>query len=202
MGALSSRRRLALSGFVILSCVGGLSREARAGGADGAPSSHRVAASVGFSHWFGPTFGSPDGVSTPMFSVGVRPGLSFAEIKARYTRSALSAASPGGGSGLVGFASLELLLCRELRSGRQSLTGFAGVLLLFTHAGSPSLGGGYGAVLGAEYVLRTGLARSHAAGIFVAAHEVFYTLPWDRLDFYEASRRDAQIDLGLTTTLF
>jgi hypothetical protein len=195
--------RLALSSLLVLGAAALPTRAARAEGADdAAPSRHRVAASVGFSHWFGSTFGSPDGVSTPMFAVGLRPGLSFVEIKARYTRSAAPAAVPGAARGLVGFASTELLLCRELRSGRQSLTGFAGALALFTHAGSPSIGGGYGAVLGAEYLVRTGLARSHAAGIFLAAHEVFYALPGERRDALEAPRRDAQIDLGLTTTLF
>jgi hypothetical protein len=169
-------------------------------------SRRRVAVSLGFSHWFGPTFGSPDGFTTPMVAVGVRPALSFLEIRARYTRST-SAAAPrdtAGGEpvrGLVGFASLELLVSRELRVGRHALNAFAGPAALLDHAGGSSVGYGFGVALGVEYTIRTGLAQGHAAGPFLGARQVFYVLPDDRFGLGDA-RRDAQIDLGLLTTLF
>jgi hypothetical protein len=165
------------------------------------PSDHRLVGTLGFAHWFGSTFGSPDGISTPELSLGGRPGLSWLDLRFRYSLSLKRFDLPDGRRSYVGFASLEVLVSRELRIGSQALNGFVGVEGSINHS-IGGVGNGLGVVLGAEYLLATGLGHRHAAGFFVVTHEILYTLPGDSSNLLNNPRRDAQVDLGVVTTLF
>jgi hypothetical protein len=159
-----------------------------------------VRLALGFSHWFGPTLGSPDGVTTPAVAVGVRPGLSFLEMCARYAVS-LEPIERDEVPGRVGFLSLEVVASREMRAGNQTLLASVGPFGLLDHAGG-SLAGGYGVVFDVEYLFETGLPGRIAMGIFLATRVVYYALPGEERDLLGDARRDAQIDLGLVATIF
>lgn len=164
------------------------------------PSPRRLAVAVGFSHWFGATFGSPDGYSTPTFSVGVRPGLRFLELRFRTTFSVRAFDFGTGRSGPASFTSLGVLLEHEIRLGRQSFGAFVGPEAIAVRADGTSFG--FGLALGVELLVRTGLPDHHAVGFFLAAREVFFELASDQDSLRAGSRRDGQIDLGVITTFF
>jgi hypothetical protein len=166
-----------------------------------AASKQRLSVALGFSHWFGATFGSPDGYSTPGLEVGVRPRLSWLELRLRYVLSVIPPTLPDGHRGVVGFASLGLVADKELRVGRHSLVGLAGIELALDHT-DRGAGWGLGIAVGAEYLLRTGARHDHAVGLAVTAHELFYALPGDAMNLFDHSRRDAQIDISVITTVF
>jgi hypothetical protein len=166
--------------LVAICAVGGSAR------ADELPeaSTHRLHLALGFSHWFGPTLGSPDGFTTPAVAVGVRPGVAFLELVARYTVSLESH---------IGFASLEVLATREMHLGNQALVAHVGPLGLVSHGGEPSPAAGYGVAFGLEYLFATGLGAGNALGIFLGTRVVYG---------FGDGRRDAQIDLGVIATIF
>jgi len=133
-----------------------------------------------------------------MVAVGVRPGLAFLEVRARYTVSVPRLALPSGATGRVGFVGLELVATRELHAGGQSLEAFAGPFGVLVH-GAGSVGYGFGLVLGARWLFATSLPESPSFGLFMAAREVFWRLPPEMPDLNAA---EAQIDLGLVATVF
>lgn len=163
-----------------------------------ATSPTRAQVSLGFSHWYGETFGSPDGYTTPVVAVGVRPGVRFLEVRGRYTLSVRPLDLPAGDAARVGFGSLEVVALRELRRGDETLVASAGPLALVDHAGRAPVRGGYGLALGLEYLFALG--PTSALGVFVSTRQVFYTLPGDAS--LRSPRRDAQIDLGVIGAAF
>jgi hypothetical protein len=195
--------RRCLSAFLF--CVTGISIAAGTGeaasGDDGASPS-RISLGLGFSHWFGSTFGSPDGYTTPAAYIGIRPGVPFLCVQLRYSLSLVEHSLVGDENDRVGFASLEVLANREFRADGQAVNLFAGPLALMDHAGLDGAGWGYGIALGAEYLFPSERRLGHRVGIFLGAREVFYVLPGDDARLFSDPRRDGQIDLGVVTTLF
>lgn len=190
-----------LRAVLLIASLSALARPARADAdAPLAPSKRRVALSLGFSHWFGATFGSPDGLKTPTVGIGVRPGVSYLEARLRYSVSFPELALPSGARSHVGFLSLEWLLCKELavRSTRANL--YAGPLGLVAHAGSAT--GGLGAVLGAQILLETRAPSRLGVGFFFEGREIFYRLREDTGTIFDHARRDGQMDLGLVAAVF
>lgn len=163
-----------------------------------ARSAHRLAVELGFSHWFGDTFGAPDGFRTPMLSVGVRPGLPFLEVRLRYAVALAGLALPEGGDEVVGFASLELLATHGLAAGTQKLEVLAGPVATLAHAGGAS--GGLGLTVGTQWTFA--LTGELALGVFFEGRTLFYVLPGDSRDLLDDPRHDAQLDLGIVATLF
>lgn len=157
--------------------------------------SHVLGVGLGFSHWFGPTLGSPDGFTTPVVHVSVRPGVDFLEIRARFT--------PNLGEGEVrGFGGGALLVRHSLRVGRQEVGVLAGPEVLGV-ATMEALRPGVGAVVGAELLIAAGAEGSPRFGGFFAAHEVIYTLPGDAgSSLFSGARRDVQVDLGFQVSIF
>lgn len=158
---------------------------------------HTLSAAIGFSHWFGPTLGSPDGVDTPVVEVGVEPGVDFLEVRARFTPALASA------SAVDGFGGVGLLLRHGLSSGRQEV-GVRGGPEVFGVATSEGMRPGVGAMVGAEILISVGQGASRPRiGGFFAAHELTYTLPGEvDADLLGDAHRDAQIDLGFEVVLF
>lgn len=156
------------------------------------PSRQRVWVAVGFSHDFGATYGAPDGLKTPMVGLGLRPGLSFLELRARYTYSVAPLARVDGGSERLGLASLAAVLTRELAVGGEAMDLFGGVLGLVSHGSAPGVGFGYGATLGADYLIDLGRLGLRL-GPCLAVHALFYGAPGEA----GAVRREAQVDLGI-----
>lgn len=161
------------------------------------PSPHRVRVSTGFGHWFGSTVGFPQGISTPTVGLGVRPGVSFLEVRAQYAFSTKRLQLPSGAESHVGFALLGLVANREMRLGNQRLNVYAGADGLLVHANDT--GFGFGMVIGAEYLFATKLGAENAFGVFMNAREVFYRLPGERTKLTDP---EAQFDLGVVMTLF
>lgn len=163
-------------------------------------SPRRLAIGLGFSHWFGTTFGSPDGYSTPTLWAGVRPGLRFLELRFRTSFSTSGFDYRTGRRGPASFTSLGVMVEHELHLGRQSLGIFLGPEAVAVRADGTSFG--FDLALGFEFLIHTGLAPRHTVGFFVAAREMFYRLGSDTTSLFDASLRDGQIDLGVMTTLF
>jgi len=163
-----------------------------------ARSPQQMAIWIGFSHWFGETFGSPDGVGTPTFAFGVRPGLSFLDVRLRYTVAVDALELPDGEPSNIGFLSLELALTHGLSLGSQRIDVFAGPLAGVLHADGGS--GILGAVLGSRLMIAAG--RDVAIGGFFEGRQVFYVLPDDPEGILEEPRRDGQFDLGVVATFF
>jgi hypothetical protein len=152
-------------------------------------SGHRANATIGLSHWFGPTFGNQDGLTTPTIGLGVQPGVRFLEIRVRYALALTH-------SPLVGFLTLGLVATKELQFNKQHLEVYAGPEGLMVHDGAATFG--FAGNLGARWMFDIPTRITHSAGLFFEAREVFYTLPGDPSGF----RHDAQIDLGGVVTLF
>lgn len=129
---------------------------------------------LGFSHWFGPTSGSPDGLTTPAVSLAVQPGPSWLEIAARYTLSVPAVAGARGSAVGIGFASLAPL-------GRHTVRDEHGDVVL----------------CGGPLVLHPRLAVGPALGV----QGVYYTLPGYAGSFLDDLQREAQIDLGVTVAM-
>ena len=165
------------------------------------PSKHRLAVSVGFSHWFGRTLGNPDGYTTPSICIGVRPGLGFLELRARYAITVVPLTLQSGVQTRAGFASLEVTINRELRIGGTSLAVFAGPLGVLFHSDG-GVAPGFGVVAGVEYLFITGLPHGNSVGVVLGIRGVYYHLPGEHLNLLTEARRDAQVDLGLIGTLF
>jgi hypothetical protein len=162
-------------------------------------SDRRLSLSLGFSHWFGDTFGTPLGISTPALELSARPGLSWLEIHLRYALS-IPPQPVGAGFARVGFVSLGLAVSKEARLEGQHLEVFAGLEGLLIHAGSA--GGGVGVCFGAQWLFDIPVRLPHAFGPYVETRGFFYVLPNDTRGFFSDPRRDAQIDVGVMTTLF
>jgi hypothetical protein len=153
---------------------------------------------IGFSHWFGETFASPNGIGTPTFGLGVRPGFAFLDVRLRYTVAIDALELPDGESSNVGFLSLELALAHGLSVGNNRLDVFAGPLAGIMHANGAS--SAVGVVIGSRLTIAAG--RGLAMGPFFEGRQVLYVLPSDPQGLFEQSRRDGQFDLGVVATFF
>jgi hypothetical protein len=161
------------------------------------PSGHRVVAFLGFAHWFGPTFGSPEGFTTPVAGVGVQPGLPFLEVRLRYTIAAGPVQLPSGADEHVGFLSLEVALTHIMSFGGQSIEIYAAPFGTLVHAAGAT--GGAGVAIGARWLVD--LSDSVALGPFFEGRTVLYVLPGDTGDLFDDPHNDAQLDLGIAVSI-
>jgi hypothetical protein len=163
-----------------------------------ARSDHRIAVWLGFSHWFGPTFGSPDGFTTPTIGIAVRPGLPFLEVRLRYTIAIGPVQLASGADEHVGFLSLEVALSHEISFDEQTLEIYAAPFGTFVHAAGAT--GGAGIAVGARWLID--LSDTVSLGPFFEGRTVFYVLPGDMGDLFDNPHTDAQLDLGAVLSVF
>lgn len=190
----------ALAG-ALASPVGASAREPD-GSAESGASADRgpsIRAELGFAHWFG-TFGTPEGVRTPMVAAGFRPGgaLGVLELGARYTGAVQTVALAGaadvddprfGEPQHPGFATAELGAVHGLTVGHQRIDVRAGLFGGIDH-GPGGVGPAAGAAFGARWMFRIG---GSWAGIALAARDVRFDLPDEPVAF---ARHDGQVDIG------
>ncbi len=170
------------------------------------PSDHELFFNVGFSHWYGGTFGAPAGYTTPALVVGVRPGLSLLELRAHYTVSVYDLPLPGGEEGIVGFGNLDVLFSHEIRRGEERMLMGFGPSGGFVHT-RDGFGLAFGAVLAARMMID--LSDSAALGPFFDARAQWYKLPnsdkpvYDEVDGrVQAGHSDAQLQVGVAVSFW
>ncbi len=165
-----------------------------------APIDYHAVISLGFSHWFGSTFGAPAGIYTPALTVAWVP-LPFIEFGVQYAASVIQLGVTPDVTSHIGFATFTILPRKELT--------IAGERLVF--GGGPMVGvvhdvAGAGLVLGASIVARYLVQLSGAVliGPFIDARSVLYELPGTPapiLDFTDGELRvghaDAHIQIGV-----
>ncbi len=165
-----------------------------------APIDYHAVISLGFSHWFGSTFGTPAGIYTPALTVAWVP-LPFLEFGVQYAASVIQLGVTPDVTSHIGFATFTILPRKELT--------IAGERLVF--GGGPMVGvvhdvAGAGLVLGASIVARYLVQLSGAVliGPFIDARSVLYELPGTPapiLDFTDGELRvghaDAHIQIGV-----
>jgi hypothetical protein len=170
-------------------------------------SPHQLFVNLGFSHWYGQTFGAPIGVSTPALIVGVRPGVRFLEVRLHYTLSLRRLELPTNGErSRIGFGNLDLQLSHELRLGGQRMVMGFGPSAGFVHT-SQGVGFSVGAVLSARYLID--IADVVATGPFLDVRAQLYHLPGSDVPFFEfvdgglnAGHSDLQLQLGVALSFW
>lgn len=111
---------------------------------------------------------------------------------------------PGGDKNVVGFASLEVLVGREMRIGRHHLHGFAGGFGSVVNTEAPAVGYGWGGHL------RRGLppgapgpggSTTRSGSSWPARAVFFYVLPGEPAPtgYLDGWHRDLHFDLGVVT---
>jgi hypothetical protein len=154
-------------------------------------STRQLLVNLGFSHWYGGTFGAPIGASTPALVVGVRPGVQFLELRLHYTVALREQPLPTGDMSTVGFANFDALLSHELRVGSARMVLGCGPSIGFVHT-KDGAGISVGADLSARYLLD--VTEVIALGPFFDARAQLYELPRSPLPLYEI--RDGQLEPG------
>lgn len=157
-----------------------------------APADVEAFVNLGFSHWFGETFGAPPGMTTPALVVGVRPGTSLLELRAHYTLSLTKHELPANGErSVVGFGNLDVMFNRELRVYGERMILQFGPAAGFVHT-SQGLGFAYGAVFAGRYMIDVG--KGFALGPFFDVRWQVYELAHSG----DAARRgdDEKLDAG------
>ncbi len=156
--------------------------------------------SLGFSHWYGGTFGAPVGTYTPGLIVGVIPH-EVIELQLAYTVSVVTLPLPDASESHVGFLTLALMLRSELRVAGERLVLAGGVVggMVHTHNGVRGVLGG--AVAG-RYLI--GVDDVLAIGPFLDVRALLYELPSSPLPIYElrdgeliAGHSDAHVQIGV-----
>lgn len=167
-----------------------------------------VTISLGFSHWYGDTFGAPIGLSTPGLTVGW-VATSWLELQLGYSISVMELPLPNDeGSedrSRIGYLTLAVLLRRELDVAGERLMFGAGPLVGVVHTKD-----GLGLAAGAGMVSRYLIAVSEqlSVGPFLDARAVIYALPGSSRPFYEVNddnvvvgHSDAHIQIGVAFAL-
>jgi hypothetical protein len=137
------------------------------------PQEEHFTIAIGFSHWFGETFGSPAGFTTPALTLGWIP-LEWLELQANYTISAVGVTVPGGSTSHVGFATLAFMLRRALEVEGERLVfaaGIAGGIVHTVNGVRPALG----VAITARYMLR--IKERFSLGPVIDARAMIYQLP-------------------------
>jgi hypothetical protein len=170
----------------------------------GPPSPHLVTVQLGFSHWYGGTFGAPIGTFTPALIVGLIP-IDFIEIQLSYTVSVVSLELPDASDSHVGFLQATLLLRREIEVDGERLSlacGFAGGIV-HTHNGVREA---FGGAIVARYLI--GLSSGVSLGPFIDVRAVLYELPESSLPIFEirdgqlvSGHSDAQVQIGVALAI-
>jgi hypothetical protein len=137
------------------------------------PLSERFTVGIGFSHWFGETFGSPAGVTTPAVTLGWIP-LEWLELQVNYAISVVELTVPDGNASHVGFATLALMLRRALQVESERLEFAGGLAAGIVHTANgvrPALG----VAIAARYMIR--IKERLSLGPFIDARAMIYDLP-------------------------
>ncbi|HTU60973.1 MAG TPA: hypothetical protein VMF89_21115, partial [Polyangiales bacterium] len=140
--------------------------------------------------------------STPAFVVGVRPGLSWLQLRLHYTASIYKLELPTNGKkSSVGFANFDALLSRELRVAGERMIVLGGFSGGFVHT-SQGIGPAFGSVLAAHYMID--VSPSIALGPFFDFRWQLYRLPKSDEPFYRrengrlrTGHSDAQSQIGV-----
>lgn len=161
-------------------------------------SPRQLSLQIGSSHWYGPTVGTPVGLTTPAIVVGVRPGLRWLELRLGYTRTvrALSLATTGEKQH-VGFVNLDAAITHELRVDGQRMVMGGGPVVGFVHATEGSALA-IGAALFARYLID--ITGTVAAGPYLDVRIQYYAFPGSGMglgDVYDAGDSDLQSQLGI-----
>jgi hypothetical protein len=170
-------------------------------------SAQQVFVNLGFSHWYGGTFGAPIGASTPALIVGVRPWTRKLEVRLHYTVAAQGVTLPTNGKrSNVGFANLDVLLSHELRVGGQRMVMGFGPSVGFVHT-RQGVGLAVGADLSARYMIDIGEVM--ALGPFFDVRAQLYNLPGSDVPMYEVKdgrlepgHSDSQLQIGVAVSLW
>ncbi len=164
------------------------------------PHDQHFTLSLGFSHWYGETFGAPIGISTPGLTFGWIP-LSWLELQLAYSISLRELDLPTGEQGRVGFGTLAVLLRSALQVGGERLVLAGGVIGGVVHTRN-GMGGAVGGALVARYVLQVNAGL--AVGPFLDVRALLYTMQESDLPLYRfedgfatAGHSDAQIQIGV-----
>jgi hypothetical protein len=166
------------------------------------PSTRELFIDVGFSHWWGKTFGAPIGASTPALLVGMRPGVRYLEVRLHYTVSLYGLELPTNGeSSRVGFANVDVVLEHELRVAGERMMILGGVSGGLVHT-SQGVGPSVGSVLGVRYLID--VSPRWSLGPFFDLRWQLYKLPGSDEPFYEVTdgqlvtgHSDAQAQIGV-----
>ena len=165
---------------------------------------YRATVSIGFSHWYGQTFGAPPGVYTPGVTVGWIP-LRLIEVQVAYSFSAVKLDLPTDEyvqeESRVGFLTAALLLRRSLRVAGEHMTFACGIVggLVHTKDGAgPAVGG----AIVARYLID--LPGGYAVGPFADVRAILYALPGTSKPLYKVEdgrlvtgHSDAHIQIGV-----
>jgi len=161
---------------------------------------YRYTVGLGFSHWYGETFGAPPGIYTPGITLGWFP-LPMLELQLGYAISAISLELPDDEESHVGFATLALMLRVALQVNGSSLSFAGGIVGGMVHTGG-GVGGVVGGAITTRYMVRTG-AGLHV-GPFIDARALLYTLAETDQPLYEfdggrlrPGHSDAHIQIGV-----
>ena len=166
-------------------------------------STRQLSVQLGSSHWYGPTVGTPVGLTTPAIVVGARPGLRWLELRLGYTRTvkALALATTGEKQH-VGFVNLDAAITHELRADGQRMVMGGGPLIGFVHATDGSALA-IGAALFARYLID--VTDTVAAGPYLDVRIQYYAFPGSGRglgDVYDAGESDLQSQLGVALTFW
>lgn len=161
---------------------------------------HTLYVGLGFSHWYGNTFGAPAGFTTPGLNLAVKPGLTWLEVTATYALAVKGLPLPDGTTGLVGFALAGLSVTRELKLDRQRMGLACGLVGGLVHV-PLRVGAAMGARLKAHYLIE--VAPWLAIGPAFELRAVVYGLPGSSAPFvslengFTVGHSDAHIDLSV-----
>lgn len=151
--------------------------------------------SIGFSHWFGGTFGAPPGMTTPGLTLGLVP-TEWLELQLAYSIAAVPLSMPDASESHVGFATLAVLIRRELTFARERLMFGCGILGGIVHTQN-GVRPAFGTAFVARYLVL--VADGFSIGPFLDGRLVFYELPESPLpifDYGQSGHQDFQIQLG------
>lgn len=164
------------------------------------PLDYHLVISLGFSHWFGPTFGAPAGIYTPALTVAWAP-VSWLEIGVQYAGSLIELHVTPDVTSQIGFATISLVISKEITIAGERLTLGAGPMVGMVYDIA-----GVGAVVGASIVARYLIQLRDALllGPFIDARATLYELPGNAAPLFaltggelQVGHADAQIQIGV-----
>lgn len=164
------------------------------------PLDYHLVISLGFSHWFGPTFGAPAGIYTPALTLAWAP-VSWLEIGVQYAGSLIELHVTPGVTSQIGFTTLSLVITKEITIAGERLTFGAGPMVGMVYDIA-----GVGAVVGASIVARylVQLRDALLLGPFIDARATLYELPGNAAPLFaltggelQVGHADAQIQIGV-----
>lgn len=159
----------------------------------------RFIVSLGFSHWYGKTFGAPIGFYTPALTLGFVP-MKWLELQLQYSVVVTPQTMPDGSKSIVGFTTLAVLLRKELGFDGQRLAVACGPAAGIVHTGK-GVREAIGAAIIARYLIDM---RWLSLGPFLDLRAALYRLPETNKPLFAvengvlvSGHSDAQIQIGV-----